>query len=232
MICAMFAPLATTRSGEVVNKWNSWGNRNLQRSALALAIATAYGGLHAQTIGPGNLTFILHTSGTTTVVGGTSFSGGASEPAVDVRNAGTVLIFDPAAGPSPGNISLFSSIVQGATLNAQDGALVRNVGNGGISITTGAGGIGSPALRADGGSRIELTGATVVSNGNVQLQGGGTLGSYGLYALNGSSIILTGGSISTTGSVGHGASVDTGATASLTNVSVLTQANAFALGSE
>lgn len=183
-----------------------------------IAAAINSGPARSQTIGPSPPTVtstINVTTGTTTVVGSTAVSVAGATNASNVT--GGTLVWDAAAGPLPGLITVQSQ--NGNALQAAGGTIL--VPNDNLSITTGGGhavlanGAASAVTFANGAS-IALTG---VGAGLAAI--GGTINATGV-AING-----------TAASRGHGAVAESGGTINLhagTSISTGGAFNAVALG--
>src|SRR6201986_5295048 len=202
-----------------------WGSTRYSTSLNTLllggviSVATAIPNpARTQTIGPSPptvTTTINVTAGTTTVVGNTAVSVAGAAKASNVT--GGTLVWDAAAGPLPGLITVQTQ--NGNALQAAGGAIL--VPNDNLGITTGGGhavlanGVASTVTIANGAS-ITLTG---VGAGLAAI--GGTINATGV-AING-----------TPASRGHGAVAESGGTVNLhagTSISTGGAFNAVALG--
>jgi outer membrane autotransporter protein len=172
----------------------------------------------SQTIGPSPptvTTTINVTTGTTTVLGSTAVSVAGATNASNVT--GGTLVWDAAAGPLPGLITVQSQ--NGNALQAAGGTIL--VPNDNLSITT----AGGHAVLANGAAST----VTIANGASIALTGVGA----GLAAIGGT-INATGVAINgTAASRGHGAVAESGGTINLhtgTSISTGGAFNAVALG--
>ncbi|WP_213735688.1 autotransporter outer membrane beta-barrel domain-containing protein [Bradyrhizobium sp. dw_411] len=183
-----------------------------------IVIAAIPSRVRSQTVGPSPptvTTTVNVTSGTTTVVGGTVVSVTGATNASNVT--GGTLVWDAAAGPLPGLITVQSQ--NGNALQAAGGTIL--VPNDNLSITSG----GGHAVLANGAAST----VTIANGASVTLTGVGE----GLAAIGGtinaSGVIING----TAASRGHGAVAESGGTINLhagTSISTGGAFNAVALG--
>ena len=193
---------------------SNWAGLVLAGTMTAAALIPSP--VRSQTVGPGPVTTTINvTAGTTTVVGSTAVSVTGATNGSNVT--GGTLIWDAAAGPLPGLITVQTG--NGNALQAAGGTIL--VPNGNLGITTG----GGHAVLANG-----ATSAVTVANGtSITLTGVGA----GLAAIGGT-INATGVAISgTAASRGDGAVAEGGGTVNLhagTSISTGGAFNAVALG--
>lgn len=175
----------------------------------------------AQTVGPGTVTSTVNVgSGTTTIVGGTSVT--PSGTAVLVT--GGTLIVDPAAGASPGAVTLSATNFNAFAIYALGGTV--NLGSGGITLTTAGGAASALWTQNTNTSAVSTGGLGIHTTGGYGNVGGLPVGSYGAVASHNSSISLTNATILTEG-VGATGAYAFGGRITLNNVAVETRGEVY-----
>lgn len=186
------------------------------RLSIVAFAAQIAAGVHAQTIGPGNITTSQILNGQTVTVVGNTVINVPNTPnngwAILART-GSQVTFDTSGGP----ITLIGNTVLGHALQVQQNSSAQGSG---LTITTY--GLGEYGINLNNGGTMNLGNTNIQTNG---AQAGGGVGAYGIGASDASHATLTGGTITTNGTGTTAVIGFTGSSITLNNVAVV-EANA------